>query len=114
MELERQENVLVIGHQVHSFFYSIWSLSDGCDSAPCFAGDFALFVSAARRGRITLFALFVGEMCSFMFIHFSVYIFWGGCFIQIRIFPPSATSGFAIYQGPAAYSDKAYTKSVWM
>jgi len=78
MELERQENVLVIGHQVHSFFYSIWSLSDGCDSAPCFAGDFALFVSAARRGRITLFALFVGEMCSFMFIHFSVYIFLGG------------------------------------
>lgn len=111
MELERQENVLVIGHQVHEFFVlSGKSLSD-----LCFPGYFALFVSAARlRQNLRSMRCLLAKYAHASSFHLCLCFFWWGGVMQIRIFPPSATRGFALYQSPAAYSHKAYAKSVWM
>ena len=83
MELERQENVLVIGHQVHEFFVlSGKSLSD-----LCFPGYFALFVSAARlRQNLRSMRCLLAKYAHASSFHLCLCFFWwGGCHADTHI-----------------------------
>jgi broad specificity phosphatase PhoE len=85
MELERQENILIIGHQVCWAFFFEQYLTN---FAP---GHFALFVSVLRD---------------------LIHVCPNGILTQIRLFPRSFASRFTLHQDSATYSDQTDTQGL--
>jgi len=83
MELERQENVLVIGHQVRSFIYILYEAYLTCvDSVPCFFRRFCVVCKCCTsRQNYAVCAL-----CWRNVLIISLFIFFWGCSYRYAYF----------------------------